>query len=167
MNLKKIKKKLEKWLRDCSRLVILGIGNPLRGDDALGVEIIKLLRKKTLKNILLIEGGPIPENFIGKIKLFAPSHVLLIDAAHFGGSPGDVSLISPEQIKGVAISTHAIPLYLTAELIKEATGAKIMLLGVQPKNVDLGEKISPEVEEAIKEITRIIMEVLNKTLKLE
>ena len=143
----------------------MGIGNPLRGDDALGIELIKLLRNRVSRNVLLIEGGPVPENFIGKIKIFAPSHVLLIDAACFGGNPGDASLISPEQITGVIISTHAIPLHLTAELIREVTGAKIMLLGVQPKNVDLGEKISPEVKDSIKRIAGILVEILNKTLK--
>jgi len=159
----KLKEKLESWLRGYSKLVILGVGNPLRGDDALGIKIVRLLRGKVPRRVLLIEGGSVPENFIRKIELFAPSHVLLIDAAHFGGNPGDADLISPEQIIGVVISTHTIPLYLTTELIREFTGAKIMLLGVQPKNVSLGEEISPEVKEATENIARTIVEILNNT----
>lgn len=159
-----LRRKLESWLQGCSKIAILGVGNPLREDDALGVELIKLLRGRVPGKALIIEGGSMPENFIRKIELFAPSHVLLVDAAHLGGSPGDADLLSPKRVAGVAVSTHAIPLHLTAELIREATGAEIMLLGVQPKTVGLGEGISPEVREAIYRIAEIIVEVLNEVL---
>jgi len=162
-----LKRELENWLRGYSRLIILGIGNPLRGDDALGVEILRLLENKVPRNVSLIEGGSVPENFIGKIKSLAPSHILLIDAAHFGGNPGEVNFMSPEETIGLAISTHTIPLYLTAELIKEATDAKVLLLGIQPKKIDLGEEISYEVKEAIKKVAETIIETLKITSSME
>ncbi|MEM2431189.1 MAG: hydrogenase maturation peptidase HycI [Candidatus Bathyarchaeia archaeon] len=148
------------WLKDCSRLVILGIGNPLRGDDSVGLKIAWRLRGKLPKNVKIIRGGVTPENFIGKIRYIKPSHVLLIDAAHFGGKPGEIKLIYPEEISGVAISTHVIPLYILADLIHEEMGAKVILLGIEPKDLSLGAKISPEIREAIERSVELIIDVI-------
>ncbi|MEM2749283.1 MAG: hydrogenase maturation peptidase HycI [Candidatus Bathyarchaeia archaeon] len=157
-----LKEDLEDWLRGYSRLVILGVGNPLRGDDALGVRIIRELRGKVPRGVRLIEGGIMPENFIGKIRRFRPSHILLIDAARFGGRVGDARLIKPEHISGVAISTHSMPLSILIELICAGTKAKIALLGIEPKNTDFGEEVSLEVREAIKGSAKLIAEVLSQ-----
>lgn len=157
-----LKEDLEGWLKGYSRLVILGIGNPLRGDDVLGVEIVRELRGKVPKGVRLIDGGIMPENFIGKIRRFRPSHVLLIDAAHFGGEAGDARLIKPEHISGVAISTHSMPLSILVELICVGTGAKVALLGIEPKKTGLGDEVSLEVREAIKGGAKLIAEVLSR-----
>ncbi|MEM1581520.1 MAG: hydrogenase maturation peptidase HycI [Candidatus Bathyarchaeia archaeon] len=153
---------LKEWLKDCSRLVILGIGNPLRGDDALGLEILKRLKGKLPKNVKVINGGATPENFVGKIRRFNPSHVLLIDATRFNGKPGEARLISPSQISGAVISTHTMPLYILANLINKSTGARILLLGIEPKYLNLGEKISPEIKEAIEKSAKLIINVVSK-----
>lgn len=55
---------LTDWLKDYNKLVILGIGNPMRGNNAVGVEIVKLLEGKVLENVKLLECPPVPENFI-------------------------------------------------------------------------------------------------------
>lgn len=158
------KEDLEGWLRGCSRLVILGVGNPLRGDDALGIELLKKLRGKVPRRVKLIDGGVAPENFVGRIRAFKPSHVLIVDAARFGGEPGEARLIMPEQIAGIAISTHAMPLYVLAELISEGMDVKVALLGVEPKILDLGDEISPEIEDAIKNYASLLLSVLNEFL---
>lgn len=157
-----LKRDLENWLRGYSRLVILGVGNPLRGDDALGIKIIRELRGKVPKKVRLIDGGIMPENFISNIRGFSPSHVLLVDAAHFGGKLGEARLIKPEHISGVAISTHSMPLFILVELICSGTNAKVALLGVEPKNIGLGEEISWEIRAAIKRVARLVVDVLNR-----
>ncbi|MBS7625352.1 hydrogenase maturation peptidase HycI [Candidatus Bathyarchaeota archaeon] len=159
-----LREDLEGWLRGCSRLVILGVGNPLRGDDALGIEFLKELRGRVPRGVKLIEGGVAPENFIGKIRALKPSHLLIIDAARFGGKPGETRLIMPEHIAGIAISTHAMPLYILAELISGGMDVKVALLGVEPKNLNLGDEISPEIEDAIKYCANLLLSVLNEVL---
>lgn len=157
----RLRDELKAWLRDCSGLVILGIGNTLRGDDALGPEFIKRLKGKLPKNVKLMDVGVAPENSIGYIKRLKPSHVLLIDAADFGGKPGEMRLISPKQISGVALSTHNIPLYILVELISRYVRAKVMLLGVEPKSLNLGEDLSPEVKKSIELGSRILLEAIS------
>ncbi|MEM1607468.1 MAG: hydrogenase maturation peptidase HycI [Candidatus Bathyarchaeia archaeon] len=157
----KLRDELKAWLRDCSRLAILGIGNALRGDDALGPELVERLKGKLPKSVWLLDVGVAPENSLGFIRRLKPSHVLLIDAADFGGKPGEIRLISPEQISGVVLSTHSMPLYILAELINRYVGAKVMLLGVEPKSLNLGEDLSPEVKKSIEVCSKILLEVIN------
>lgn len=158
-----VKDALEEWLKGCSKLIILGIGNPLRGDDSLGLEIVRRLKGKLPRGVIVIEGGLTPENFIGKIRKIKPSHVLLVDAAHFGGKPGEIRLIRSKQISCATISTHAISLSILVELIREETNAKIILLGVEPKNLGLGAEISPEIREAIEQSVKIIVDAVKRT----
>ncbi|MEM2272909.1 MAG: hydrogenase maturation peptidase HycI [Candidatus Bathyarchaeia archaeon] len=155
-----IKNGLKSWLSGYQRLVILGVGNPLRGDDSLGLEILKRMKSRFPKNVRIICGGVAPENFISKIKRFKPSHVLIIDAALFGGKPGEAKLIPPEQISDVSVSTHTMPLHLLAWLIQRETNAKIALLGIEPKNLSLGEGISQEIREAIDWYARILIDII-------
>jgi len=152
---------LAKWLKHCRKLVILGIGNPLKADDALGLRILKGLRGKVSPSVELIEAETMPENFTEEIERSRPSHVLFVDAAHFGTEPGTTKLIPPEKIAGITVSTHAMPIYVLAEILEKNINAKVALLGVQPKTIELSEELSPEIKEA----TRKIVEVLANALK--
>jgi len=60
---------------------VLGIGNPLRGDDAVGLRIIQNLMGKVPDDVLLLECEMVPENYLSKIEQFKPTHVLMVDAA--------------------------------------------------------------------------------------
>jgi len=151
---------LEKWLKNCRKLVILGIGNPLRGDDALGLHILKGLESKVSPNVELIECETIPEDFTEEIERLRPSHVLFVDAAHFGAEPGTTKLVPPEKIAGIAVSTHAMPLYFLAEILQKSISAKVALLGVQPKTVELSEGLSSELKKATKKIAELLANAL-------
>lgn len=154
------KSELRKWLQECSKLAVLGIGNPLRGDDAVGLEILRFLNGKVPYNVRLIEAYTMPENFTGEVERFKPSHVLLIDAASFRSKPGAVRLIPPEDIEGVVVSTHALPLSIFAEVVQLSVKAKVLLLGVRPKTVRFVEGLSPEVEKAAKYIAEALAVIL-------
>ena len=41
-----IQEELKKWLSKAERVVVAGIGNPMRMDDFVGVKIVQDLRKK-------------------------------------------------------------------------------------------------------------------------
>ncbi|MBS7640220.1 MAG: hydrogenase maturation peptidase HycI [Candidatus Bathyarchaeia archaeon] len=157
-----VEDELKTWLSGYRRLVIIGVGNPLRGDDSLGLEIVKEIKGKVPRNVRVVYGGSAPENFIGKIKRFKPSHVLIIDAALFGKEPGEARLIPPEQIPDETISTHAMPLSLLTSLIQKETNAKVILLGVEPRNLGLGEKMSPEVRDAVKRYAGALVNAIGK-----
>ena len=156
-----IEGQLHNWLSDAQRVVIAGIGNPLRRDDFVGLKIAGSLRNKVSRSVHLIECETVPESFIGPIMDFTPTHVLLIDAADLSLKPGSSKLIQPEQLsQQPAISTHALPLQIFCEYLKRELGAKIALLLIQPKDTRFGEGLTKEVETAARELTKILSKIL-------
>ncbi len=158
---------LERALRDYfgegeRRVVLLGVGNPIRGDDAVGPRIIELLEPRPIENVLLLNTESVPEAFTGKVEEFKPTHILMIDAANFNGAPGDTKLITGEQIGGQAVSTHSLPLNIFISFIEESLSVSVLLLGIQPQSIGLGEPLSEPVESAAKFIAGVLYEILNK-----
>ena len=151
---------MEGWLANRERIVVAGIGNPIRSDDFVGVKIVQDLQGRVSENVYLIECETVPESFLQPIVEFDPTHVLLIDAAILGLTPGGIRLIDPQQITDFpAISTHILPLRLFCEYITTATKAKIALLLIEPKNVEFGEGLTPEVETVAGKIAGMLLKL--------
>lgn len=156
-----------------SKIVLCGVGNELRSDDGIGPAIIRLLAKwrgysitnnPTIEsgNILLINSGENPENFLSIIEKFRPSHIIFLDAANLKSSPGMADLISPKKVDGNTISTHRIPLSFFVDYLQKTTGAKVFFLGIQPLNCQLGEKMSPTLIKAGEEIAFHLQKILSR-----
>ena len=153
---------LEKWFAGAERVVVAGIGNPIRKDDFVGVKIMQDLQGKVPKNVHLIECETVPESFMQEIVDLKPSHVLLIDAAVLGLKPGETRLVFPEQITDFqAITTHMLPLRIFCEYIAKMTETQIALLLIEPENTEFGEGLTPEVQKAAEKITKILLELLS------
>ena len=156
-----IQKKLSNWFAAPVRVVVAGIGNPIRMDDFVGVKIVRDLQGKVSSSTDLIECETVPESYLQDIVELKPSHVLIVDAAVLGLKPGDIQLISPEQIADFSpITTHFLPLRIFCEYITETTAAKIGMLLVQPGNVEFGEGLTPEVSAASEKLTQILAKIL-------
>jgi len=154
-----LRKELENWFAESGRIVVAGIGNPIRMDDFVGVKIVRDLQGKISDNIVLIECETVPESYLQEIVELKPSHLLLVDAAVLGLKPGEVRLISPEQVVDFpAITTHALPLRIFCEYITGTTAAKIGLLLIQPGKVEFGEGLTPEVTAAAEKVTDLLLQ---------
>ena len=142
---------MKEFLKNSQNLVILGIGNDMRGDDGLGSLLARKLMNMLKDNqyVKVYDGGTVPENFTGAIKRDNPSHIIVIDAVEMNEKPGNIRLIAKNEIANYSISTHALPLSFLIRYLESASGAQIVLLGIQPKNLDLSNIISSEVEKSI------------------
>jgi len=157
-----IQEELKKWLTNAERVAVAGIGNPIRTDDFVGVKIVQDLNGKVSKRVYLIECETVPESFLQLIADFNPTHVLLIDAAILGLKPGETRLIDPERIADFpAISTHMLPLRIFCEYLTATTKAKIALLLIEPKNVEFGEGLTPDVQAAAERIANILLKLFS------
>jgi hydrogenase 3 maturation protease len=143
-----IEKELREWFRDAGRVVIVGIGNPIRMDDFVGVKIVRDLRGKVDSDrVMLIEAETVPENHIQEIVEFKPTHILLIDAAILSLEPGESRLINPERITDFpAFSTHMLPLRIFCEYLVKAVKARVALLLIEPRQTDFGEGLTSRLE---------------------
>jgi hydrogenase 3 maturation protease len=152
---------LKEWLSDAEKVVVAGIGNPIRSDDFLGVKIIQGLHGKVSENVLLIECETVPESFTQQILDFDPTHVLLIDAAILGLKPGESRLLDSTQLQdSPAFSTHTLPMRIFCEYIMKMGKAKIGLVLVEPKETDFGEGLSREVDVAVRKIIHDLLKAL-------
>ena len=121
-----------------TKAAFVGIGSELRGDDAVGVVIVKrlaeLAKSGECPRFLFINGGSAPENVLGEIRAFQPEIIVFIDAAILGREPGTVRLIDTrrEKISGVSFCTHSLPLTIIADYIRQTVPCEILVIGIEP-----------------------------------
>jgi len=137
------------------RTAIITVGNPLRSDDGVGPYIAS--RLKPPRQPAIIDAGSNPENSIEEAIALKPRHIVIIDAAAFGGEPGEARLIDQEHIPETSVSTHMISLKVVALILAEETKAQISFLGIQPKYVGIGEGLSAEVQETADAIVGLLL----------
>ena len=155
---------LKKRLR--GKVVIVGIGNVLRGDDGVGPELIEQLKNSklsTLKSKLsLIDVSEVPENYLGKIAEHKPDTIMLVDAVDFGSPPGSVRIIEQEALKEESLSTHSTSIKLTMKYLRTKTKSVVFLLGIQPtRNFQMGSRLSEPVKQAIRRIEEFLIRCMN------
>ncbi len=164
---------------EARQLVVLGVGNRLRGDDAVGCIVCDQLlsaghdpislssgdspvargRSPTTPALFVIDAGDAPENYIQPVADRRPERILIIDCCDFGGRPGEFCLFSRDEIDRLSyglLSTHTLPLTLTVEMLSLATKAQIELLGVQPQQMEFGADLSPAVRAALPALVQSI-----------
>lgn len=157
-----VRRSLEAWLKGSEKVVILGVGSSLRRDDHVGVEVVIELQGKVPGKVDLIECETVPENFIEPIINLKPSHLLIIDAALLNRQPGSVMFVRPDQIKGVPVSTHTLPLSILLEYVSKETGAKVAILAINPKDTGFGEDLTEELKEARQKVAALLRDALSK-----
>lgn len=139
---------------DGKRFLIMGIGNRLRGDDAIGPLVIDGLRGKV--NADLIDAGDVPENYLGVIEFARPEVILIADAVDFGGQPGEVATFNIDQLSSMSVSTHNASLHLLFKVLQLDPPPDVLLLGIQPANIVFGAPLSAPVMEALNTLVRIL-----------
>jgi len=134
---------------------VLTVGNLFRSDDGVGPFIAKHVPHPR-GHIRILDAGDKPENCIDRATELKPVRSVIIDAADFGGRPGEIRLIPEEAIPDTMLSTHTFPLRIIAKILAEDTGSPVFFLGIQPKTMDFGEGLSPEIRSAADEIVRML-----------
>jgi hydrogenase maturation protease len=145
------------------RVRIIGLGNELRGDDAVGLLAARRLRQVLGARAEVIEadmaGADILELMEG-----APV-VILVDAARSGLAPGTIHRLDvsagPIACQTFPRSSHAIGAIEALELAR-AVGVlpdSVIVYGVEADGTEPGQPLSPPVAEAVDEVVeRIVLE---------
>ncbi len=136
-------------------VTIVGVGSRSRGDDGAGPALLDSLRGRT--GARLVQAEEVPESYLGEIIAGRPDAVLLVDAVDFGGGPGEVGLFSREQLRDrPTFSTHRLPLSLVMEYLAAETGARVLLLGIQPHLVGFGRGLSAPVRRTVDALADVL-----------
>lgn len=141
------------------KVLILGIGNRLSGDDAAGSILAERLEKKL--DVPILDAGDVPENYLGPIESSGADLVLVLDAADLGERPGDLALVEMNQLVEMGLSTHASNLGLLFEAIPEANRPDVLLVAIQPGQTEAGLGLSRSVESAMEGLEQILVSLLS------
>ena len=138
-----------------TRNAIIGIGNPLRRDDGIGIHLLQSLMKdrSTLPpNLELIDAGTGGMNLVHLLARF--DVVLIIDAVHFGIPAGESRLLSPDEVRTnktlSTTSTHMVDVLSLLRLSEQLheLPQKLYIFGVQPIDMAHGTDLSQTLQRA-------------------
>ena len=155
---------LKNFIAGAKKIAILGIGNDLRSDDGLGLYIIDKLNIDDSR-ILIENVGSVPEGFARNLAEFGAERVIMVDAADMMKPPGHVEFVTKDRIGGITISTHSLPLSFLMMYLEQETGGKTVLIGIQPKSIQFGEGLTPEIQQVVEETINILERVLKEHLR--
>jgi hydrogenase maturation protease len=144
------------------QLLIIGVGNPYRGDDAAGLEAVRLLRDMGIDASNLLEhsgeGTSLMEAWKGR------ATVILIDAVSSGSTPGTIHRLeavnNPLPAQLFQSSTHAFSLPQAIEMARalDELPRRLLVFGIEGCNFQAGAELSPEVSAAVPELARRVLE---------
>lgn len=142
------------------QVVLVGVGNSMRGDDAAGSWLAGRLNGKVAARV--IDAGEVPENYLGEITRLKPDTVMLLDAVDFGASPGSAAVLDQDDLAGVGVATtHRAPLRLFMEYVKRETGARVFVLGLQPEQTGFGAPMSEQVAGSLAALEDLLTKLLD------
>ena len=156
---------------DPGSIKIIAIGQSLRGDDAAGLEAVKLwyetYQAKVNRPNVQMELAELPG--IGLLSLLGGARVaILVDAVHGDAKTGTVHVLAENQLESFGDgsgSAHgwgvAETLSLGRKLLPSTLPEKLILIGIEAGQLNLGETLSPEVESALPEVARLIEHYIN------
>jgi hydrogenase 3 maturation protease len=158
--------KLEKPKVKEPKILIIGVGNRMRADDAVGPMAIDRLQEagNLSSNWLLIDSGEVPENALGLVDKEKPDRVLLIDACDWDAPAGDVRFFSADELLKLPIrmlSTHGVPLSFWVKMtLVDHPNLNIELLGIQAGDLTFNQPLTPGVAAALERIEGLVREHL-------
>jgi hydrogenase 3 maturation protease len=161
-----LKESLAGFLTGCERLAVLAVGSRLRGDDAAGLLVTALLRRQLHKTpapyeVLLLKGDTAPENVTGEIKAFKPTHLLILDAADTGREAGHVDQVDPNSLSAnLSATSHSLPIKMVIDYIHHYAPCAVTIVGIQPKAIAFGLRITPAIREASRGLAKMLAGVI-------
>jgi len=143
------------------RVVVACVGNTWRADDGVGPLIGSFL--KATGRVKVIDCGETPENYLGVIARMKPEKVVVIDAADFGGRPGEVRIVARADIACGGLATRAARLTTFTDYIEAQTGAKTFFLAIQPESLEFGKPLSEVVAGAGRDLAEAINSAIRES----
>jgi hydrogenase maturation protease len=150
-----------------SRILLIGVGNEIRGDDAVGLVVARLLKEN---EELARHAAIVEETGDGTrlIELWKTSEfTMLVDAVRSGSEPGRIFKFEADKLSlpldRFQHSTHAFSIPEVIELSRTMNELPktLVVYGVEGKDFGQGLGMSAEVERAAHELVELItLEIL-------
>lgn len=150
------------------RRVVIGLGNPLMGDDGLGIAVLEQLRVRgdVPPDVELIDGGTWGMNLLPVIE--DAGELILIDAIDVGAPPGTLVRLTREQLPrylAAKISPHEVDLrdVLALAELRGTLPPRTVAIGLQPAEVTLRNALSDLLRCRLTELAVAVMDELERS----
>jgi hydrogenase maturation protease len=140
------------------RITVLGVGNLLRTDEGVGVHGVRALsdrHREDMPEVEFLDGGTLGLNLLPYVE--ESSSLLILDAVDCGSPPGTVIELEGDSIprfSGIKLSEHQVTLQEVLGLahIRGRLPDRMMLIGMQPADLETGDSLSATASAALPEM---------------
>jgi len=143
---------------------VVGIGNALLRDEGIGCHVAHALEGIPLSDVKIIDGGTCPDvlQFLEDA-----DKLVIVDAVKGGGTPGQIYRFYLEDItleQKPLLSLHDMDLVDSLKLMQLWHNIdKAVIIGVEPREINWGLELSPELQEKMPQIIDAILSELNNS----
>jgi len=147
-----------------ARILVIGVGNEYRSDDAVGLVVARRLRQLSIGNVTVIEvsgeGTDLMESWKGA------DTVIIVDAASSGAKPGTIHRIDARAQRIptglLRYSTHAFSVGEAVELARAMNRLppRMVVYGVEGERFDEGTVLSRAVQGSVDTVVDLVLKQL-------
>ncbi len=149
------------------QILVLGIGNTLLTDEAVGVRIVEHIQSMPESSELglkLLDGGTMGLTLL--VDMEDADAMVVIDAAYLGKDPGEMQIFEGAEmdhfLRNRGRNPHDIGLddMMDGLRLREAVPKNRALVGIQPSDLSVGEHLTPDVAKAVPIAANAIIELI-------
>jgi len=147
--------------------LVLGLGNPLVGDEGFGVEAVQRLtgRYRFPSEVDVVDGGTLGLRLLPMLE--DADRVIILDAVDVGADPGALVELDWHEVRRalpVKISPHQETVSEVLALLELRRGApeRFRVVGVQPERLEFAARLSPAVEAGLERALARVVEILSE-----
>lgn len=147
-----------------ARVIVIGCGSPLRGDDAAGPTLVRRLRDRGLPaGMACIDSGTGGMDVVERMRGMA--EVVLVDACRSGAEPGTIFELSGDELAALPppaqVDPHAFrwdhALAVAPRLLGTGHPDRVTAVLIEGATFGLGAAISPAVDRAIDVVAETLL----------
>jgi hydrogenase maturation protease len=147
-------------------VLVLGIGNLVMSDDAVGVLVAQQLQERYIfpDNVEVMDGGTLGLDLLPKMENI--TNLIMIDAVETGMEAGTCVRLCGQELP-IALETKVSPhqmglkdLLAVSELMGH-TPQEMVLIGVQPGSIEMEVGLTPKVEAQLETLVANVLAELN------
>jgi hydrogenase maturation protease len=147
------------------RTLVVGLGNPLMGDDGFGVAAVEILREEweLSGEVDLVDGGTWGMNLLPLFE--TAERVILVDAIRSGVAPGSLTVLERDELPryfSLKLSPHQIDLreVLALAELRGALPDELVAIGIEPLRIEMEMALSPVVRAGMRKVVDLVVDRL-------
>lgn len=150
-------------------ILVLGLGNTLLTDEAVGVRVVEHLEgmpDAKDRGLKLMDGGTMGLTLL--VDMEDADAIIVIDAAVLGQEPGAVQVFEgldmDHFLRHRGRSPHDIGLddIMDGLRLREAVPEHRAIIGIQPDILTVGENLTADVQKAVPQAAQVVLEIVKR-----